>query len=231
MSAHVNTDQQSTPEHHPFCDLPGDPSLILTTNVDLGDKKMAIMKCELILQLCLLAFLSRVVYFQGLIIFWSHNIFCCNEFHSYLQSHLDPHGQTGILYWYVAAECYSSSYNVNVGMHIVLIWRSDDSHQNNLGAAVPHTQVLMFRSFSFILLFVTNWLALLYFCFLDWHCSEISRLHYRQGWRDLWWQRRPHGVGLHVLHWRHRRGIQWWHHFWRHRLIGTFGCRSRPYLH
>ena len=69
MSAHVNTDQQSTPEHHPFCDLPGDPSLILTTNVDLGDKKMAIMKCELILQLCLLAFLSRVVYFQGLIIF------------------------------------------------------------------------------------------------------------------------------------------------------------------
>ena len=27
-----------------FCDLPGDPSLILTTNVDLGDKKMEIMK-------------------------------------------------------------------------------------------------------------------------------------------------------------------------------------------
>jgi len=29
---------------HPFCSLPGDPSLILTTNVDLGDKKMDIMK-------------------------------------------------------------------------------------------------------------------------------------------------------------------------------------------
>jgi hypothetical protein len=30
--------------HHPFCDLPGDPSLILTTNIDLGDKKIEIMK-------------------------------------------------------------------------------------------------------------------------------------------------------------------------------------------
>ena len=29
---------------HPFCDLPGDPSLILTTNVDLGDSKLQIMK-------------------------------------------------------------------------------------------------------------------------------------------------------------------------------------------
>jgi len=27
-----------------ICDLPGDPSLILTTNVDLGDKKLEIMK-------------------------------------------------------------------------------------------------------------------------------------------------------------------------------------------
>lgn len=27
-----------------FCDLPGDPSLILTTNVDLGNKKLEIMK-------------------------------------------------------------------------------------------------------------------------------------------------------------------------------------------
>ena len=32
------------PHHHPFCDLPGDPSLLLTTNVDLGDQKLAIMK-------------------------------------------------------------------------------------------------------------------------------------------------------------------------------------------
>ena len=31
-------------KEHPFCSLPGDPSLILTTNVDLGDKKMEIMK-------------------------------------------------------------------------------------------------------------------------------------------------------------------------------------------
>lgn len=31
-------------EPHPFCSLPGDPSLLLTTNVDLGDKKMEIMK-------------------------------------------------------------------------------------------------------------------------------------------------------------------------------------------
>lgn len=29
---------------HPFSMLPGDPSLILTTNVDLGDKKLEIMK-------------------------------------------------------------------------------------------------------------------------------------------------------------------------------------------
>ena len=29
-----------------ICDLPGDPSLVLTTNVDLGDKKMEVMKGE-----------------------------------------------------------------------------------------------------------------------------------------------------------------------------------------
>mmetsp|Transcript_10763 Transcript_10763/g.15849 ORF Transcript_10763/g.15849 Transcript_10763/m.15849 type:complete len:175 (-) Transcript_10763:26-550(-) len=34
----------SQQEHHPFCDLPGDPSLILTTNIDLGEEKMEIMK-------------------------------------------------------------------------------------------------------------------------------------------------------------------------------------------
>jgi hypothetical protein len=32
---------------HPFCSLPGDPSLLLTTNVDLGDKKLEIMKGSL----------------------------------------------------------------------------------------------------------------------------------------------------------------------------------------
>lgn len=34
----------SPPLSHPFCQLPGDPSLILTTNADLGDQKMQIMK-------------------------------------------------------------------------------------------------------------------------------------------------------------------------------------------
>ena len=38
------SDNTSEPSHHPFCDLPGDPSLILTTNVDLGAKKLDIMK-------------------------------------------------------------------------------------------------------------------------------------------------------------------------------------------
>jgi len=41
MSAHKEN-QDTT--YHPFCDLPGDPSLILTTNVDLAEKKMDIMK-------------------------------------------------------------------------------------------------------------------------------------------------------------------------------------------
>ena len=31
-------------EHSSVCELPGDPSLILTTNVDLGSMKMDIMK-------------------------------------------------------------------------------------------------------------------------------------------------------------------------------------------
>jgi hypothetical protein len=35
----------STPTgRHPHCELPGDPSLILQTNVDLGDKKAQILK-------------------------------------------------------------------------------------------------------------------------------------------------------------------------------------------
>lgn len=37
-------DDTSAAALHPFCQLPGDPSLILTTNVDLGDKKLEIMK-------------------------------------------------------------------------------------------------------------------------------------------------------------------------------------------
>ena len=41
MSSETTPDVAHT---HPFCQLPGDPSLILTTNVDLGDKKMEIMK-------------------------------------------------------------------------------------------------------------------------------------------------------------------------------------------
>lgn len=43
-SRNRNLMTSSAATHHPFCDLPGDPSLILTTNVDLGDKKMEIMK-------------------------------------------------------------------------------------------------------------------------------------------------------------------------------------------
>ena len=31
-------------EPHPFSMLPGDPSMVLITNVDLGDKKLEIMK-------------------------------------------------------------------------------------------------------------------------------------------------------------------------------------------
>ena len=33
---------------HPFNTLPGDPSLHLVTNVDLGDKKMEIMKGKIL---------------------------------------------------------------------------------------------------------------------------------------------------------------------------------------
>jgi hypothetical protein len=44
----MNNDETSQPpcqvSPHPFTMLPGDPSLILTTNVDLGDKKLEIMK-------------------------------------------------------------------------------------------------------------------------------------------------------------------------------------------
>ena len=33
---------------HPFNSLPGDPSIHLVTNVDLGDKKMEIMKGKIL---------------------------------------------------------------------------------------------------------------------------------------------------------------------------------------
>ena len=39
-----STRMNSQQERHPFCDLPGDPSLIIVTNVDLGDKKLDVMK-------------------------------------------------------------------------------------------------------------------------------------------------------------------------------------------
>lgn len=44
MSSDHTTPSDAATPHHPFCDLPGDPSLILTTNVDLGAKKLEIMK-------------------------------------------------------------------------------------------------------------------------------------------------------------------------------------------
>jgi hypothetical protein len=39
----INNDEPSTGAH-PFNALPGDPSLHLVTNIDLGDKKLEIMK-------------------------------------------------------------------------------------------------------------------------------------------------------------------------------------------
>ena len=48
MSNNNNEDTPAPPscggEPHPFSMLPGDPSLVLVTNVDLGDKKLDIMK-------------------------------------------------------------------------------------------------------------------------------------------------------------------------------------------
>jgi hypothetical protein len=39
-----NKKYMTAPCPHPFSELPGDPSLILVTNLDLGDKKLDIMK-------------------------------------------------------------------------------------------------------------------------------------------------------------------------------------------
>jgi hypothetical protein len=44
MSTDENAGQPQP--HHPFCDLPGDPSMHIVTNVDLADKKLDIMKGE-----------------------------------------------------------------------------------------------------------------------------------------------------------------------------------------
>jgi len=44
MSSNSNEIFSSTPRPHPFNELPGDPSLMLVTNVDLGEKKIDIMK-------------------------------------------------------------------------------------------------------------------------------------------------------------------------------------------
>ena len=38
------TNEESSLAVHPFCKLPGDPSLLLTTNVNLGSKKVELMK-------------------------------------------------------------------------------------------------------------------------------------------------------------------------------------------
>lgn len=40
----MNGNNETPCAPHPFAMLPGDPSLILTTNVDLGEKKLEIMK-------------------------------------------------------------------------------------------------------------------------------------------------------------------------------------------
>lgn len=44
LAASTSTKMSNSNEPHPFCSLPGDPSLLLTTNVSLGDKKLEIMK-------------------------------------------------------------------------------------------------------------------------------------------------------------------------------------------
>jgi hypothetical protein len=44
MAPTEDHDTASVP--HPFCLLPGDPSLMLTTNVNLGAKKLEVMKGE-----------------------------------------------------------------------------------------------------------------------------------------------------------------------------------------
>lgn len=43
-SKSISNGVAAVPSRHPHCDLPGDPSLILTTNVDLGDAKGNILK-------------------------------------------------------------------------------------------------------------------------------------------------------------------------------------------
>lgn len=65
-TTHLTADMSSSnsqvdpTNRHPFCDLPGDPSLMLTTNVDLGSKKLDIMKgktpCSMIRYLIPLGF-------------------------------------------------------------------------------------------------------------------------------------------------------------------------------
>ena len=44
MSATEQNENDQQQPRHPHCDLPGDPSLFLTTNVNLGDNKSAILK-------------------------------------------------------------------------------------------------------------------------------------------------------------------------------------------
>jgi hypothetical protein len=48
----LNMSQKEDAHAHPFCSLPGDPSLLLTTNVDLGDKKLEIMKGKILFSRC-----------------------------------------------------------------------------------------------------------------------------------------------------------------------------------
>jgi hypothetical protein len=44
MSETPNNEGGLPPCTHPFTQLPGDPSLLLVTNMDLGDKKLEVMK-------------------------------------------------------------------------------------------------------------------------------------------------------------------------------------------
>jgi hypothetical protein len=89
----------SAPPRHPFCDLPGDPSLILTTNVDLGSKKLDIMKGKR----DRLHFLS-IVHVLCMTVLDLIHVTCHARSHIFrnLQSHGSCHGKARGLHWYAS---------------------------------------------------------------------------------------------------------------------------------
>ena len=53
---------ESQQPDHPFCQLPGDPSLIITTNVDLGSAKLDVMKGMVVAEFHLKVFKTETFY-------------------------------------------------------------------------------------------------------------------------------------------------------------------------